>query len=209
MDFNNLEKRLERLSNALGKRFDPDIKSHTKVIRKTSGRKHMIGVSFDGGFDESELNNRVFGIISAIGGLKDHLKKQMRKVKKDPQLLEEMINNSLELQLILDLWNQDKHGSPLNKKYRRSNKNPKIVNISSGLSLTGGNKGSVTVSFSGNKATLGSVTENMAIKISGDVVDEEGNLIMKTDEMFKTSLDKIEKFVKIHGLAKEKPKFGK
>ncbi len=198
MDFNDLQIRLKRLSNALGKQFDPDIKSHTKVIREVSGDVHRIGFSF-GSFDEAELNNRIFGVISSIAALKDHLKNRMVKLKKNPQLVEDMINNCMELQLIMDLSNQEKHGYPLQKR-KHSNKDPQIKNLSHGLSVLGPGSGSVTFTISEENAGFGSSEGNMAIHISGQVVDGHDNFIMTTDDMIRVALSKIEEFMKTQNL---------
>lgn len=192
MDFNNLQLRLKRLFNALNLRYDQDIKSNIKFSRTVSQGVHTIGFSFEDK-DETEITNRIFQMISAIASLKDHLKSEMTRNKKNPKLVEDLIDNSLELSLILDLWNQDKHGYPL-KKSNRSNKNPKIVNISRGLITTGG-KGSISFEITPEKTNFQKSEGGIAIHIGAEIVDDKGKFIIFLDDLLENAVREIEDFL--------------
>ena len=197
MDFNDLNSRLKRLSVALGKRYELDIKSQVKIARKVTSGKHAVEFSF-GTLDETEMIERIFNVINNIAGLKDHIKNKLRSKNKDPKLIENMINNSDVLKLIMDLWNQDKHGYPLTKK-NRSKRNPKIININQGLTISRGKKASVSFSITANCASYAS-SENAAVVISGEVVDETGSFIISVENMFKQAITDIENFIKSQNL---------
>ena len=142
MDFNDIKTRLQRVYNSINAIYDTDIEGGINVeIRETSD-----GISMKTTFgrnDETEAQVKIISIIHNIANLKDNLKNRLRDLRLNPQLVEAEINNSLPLQLIADLSNQDKHGYPL-ERTQRSNKDPLIKNIKSGLQLsTGAEAGSV------------------------------------------------------------------
>jgi hypothetical protein len=198
MDFNDLNSRLKRLNLVLDKSYELDIKPQINVSRKVSGDIHEIGFSF-GTMEETEMIERIFNVINNIASLKDHLKNKLESLGKDPKLVEDMINGSKELCLILDLWNQDKHGYPL-KKTNRSNLNPQIVNVSQGLVISNlSDKASVSFTITENAASYTS-SENAAIAISGEVVDGSGKFIISVENMFRQSVVDLENFLKVHGL---------
>lgn len=200
MDFNDIISRLKRLYNAVDKQYEYDIASNVKKIFERSGDKVKVGIVF-GNHDEVELNNRIFGIINAIASLKDHLKKKFLELQKNPQDIESMINNSDGLKLIIDLWNQDKHGYPLTRN-TRSNRNPKVINIGQGLTFTNSAQASVTFRVNADNDKIDKIqsTDNSVIKIHGDIVDDTGNLIMSLDKMIESSIEKIENLVNQHKL---------
>jgi len=198
MDFNDLNSRLKRLSLALDKRYELDIKPQVNISRKVSGDIHEIGFSF-GAMEETEMIERIFSVINNIAGLKDHLKNKLESIGKNPKLVESMINGSKALSLVLDLWNQDKHGYPL-KKTNRSNLSPQIVNVDQGLVISNSsNKASVSFTITEDSASYAS-SENAAIAISGEVVDDSGKFIISVENMFRRAIIDLESFLEAQGL---------
>lgn len=198
MDFNDLDTRLKRLSLALGKRYESDIKSQVKISKKVSGDVYEVGFSF-GTMEETEMIERIFGIINNIASLKDHLKNKLESIGRDPKLVENMIDSSKALSLVLDLWNQDKHGYPL-KETNRSNLNPQIVNVNQGLVISNSSdKTSVSFTITEDSASYAS-SENAAIAISGEVVDGSGKFIISVENMFRQAVIDLESFLKAQGL---------
>ena len=197
MDFNDLDSRIKRLNHSLGKEYELDIKSQVKVSRKVNNDVHEIGFSF-GAMDETEIIDRIFNVVNNIASLKDHLKNKLMANSKDPNLVEDMINNSMALKLILDLWNQDKHGYPLTKT-NRSKLNPKIVNVGQGLIISNGDKASVSFTITENDASYTS-SQNAAVVISGDVIDEYEKFIVSVEDMFRQGVLDLENFLKSQGL---------
>ncbi len=198
MDFNDLNSRLKRLSLALDKRYELDIKPQVNISRKVSGNIHEVDFSF-GAMDETEMIERIFSVINNIAGLKDHLKNKLESIGKNPKLVEDMINGSRTLSLILDLWNQDKHGYPL-KKTNRSKLNPQIVNVDQGLVISNSsNKASVSFTITEDNASYSS-SENAAIAISGEVIDGSGKFIISVENMFRQAIVDLENFLKTQSL---------
>jgi len=198
MDFNDLDSRLKRLSIALDKRYELDIKPQVNISRKVSENIYEIGFSF-GAMGETEMIERIFSVINNIASLKDHLRNKLESTGKDPMLVENMINGSKVLSLILDLWNQDKHGYPL-KKTSRSSLNPQIINVNQGLVISNSsNKAFASFNITADSASLAS-SENAAIAISGEVIDGSGKFIMSVENMFRQAIIDLESFLKTQGL---------
>lgn len=110
-----------------------------------------------------------------------------------------MINSSKSLSLILDLWNQDKHGYPL-KKTNRSKLNPQIINVDQGLVISNSSsKESVSFTITKDSASY-SASDNAAVAISGDVVDGSGEFIVSVENMFRYAVTDLENFLKQQNL---------
>ena len=204
MDINDINLRVKRAYKTINERYENDINSALKVNLNQKGK--IFSVTF-GNHDDAELHNIVFNQISAIASFKDHLKNYLKKNNKDPQIIEDAINNNLELQLIVDLWNQDKHGSPLSRP-SRSNKNPKIKGLKQGLTIKDISKGKGTITFSpisldrpDSMKNMTAEVDNTIVKVIGDVVDEKENKLMTLDEMIDRSLTIWEKIIRDNGIA--------
>ena len=119
----------------------------------------------------------------------------------DSSLVEKEIDNSLYLQLIADLSNQDKHGYPLTKT-RRSGKDPLIENISTCLIMSSKEDGSDTASMSFKLDGTGvPIFEgNNKISVSADIVDASKNYICGFNIMVENATKQWELFLKIHGI---------
>ena len=59
--------------------------------------------------------NKIFIIFYNLASLKDNIKNCLEKKGLDKNLIEIEINNSLHLQVLIDIVNQEKHGYPLKK----------------------------------------------------------------------------------------------
>lgn len=198
MDINDIGFRLKRAYKTVDKRFEPDIDSNLNVKSSKKGRQGKIEFTF-GKHDTAELHNIVFNIISAIAGLKDHLKNKLQSLEKNHQIVEDTIDNCFELQLIIDLWNQEKHGYPL-KRETRSNKDPKVVKLKQALTIKDPSKGSGSITFSAfspAKQTTKSVadSDNVIVVVSGNVVDKNGNRLISLNEMINKSLAEFENLI--------------
>ncbi len=198
MDFNDLDSRLKRLDLALDKRYELDIRPQVNISRKISGDVHEIGFSF-GAMGETKMVERIFSVINNIASLKDHLRNKLESIGKDPKLVESVIDDSKALCLVLDLWNQDKHGYPL-KKTNRSKLNPQIVNVDQGLVISNSStRASVSFTITENSASYTS-SENAAIAVSGEVVDGSGKFIISVENMFRQAVVDLENFLKTQNL---------
>ena len=199
MDYDDINSRLRRLYLSLGQRFEANIFEHEQSKETRDGNKVTVTISFDGKHDVDETRNRINTIISNLANLKDHLKTKLKQKGGDPQEIENEINQSLPLQLVLDLNNQEKHGYPLKEK-RRSKKDPKIINVSKGISSIPGMN---APRFIRDPITGAGHTDNMAVVITGEVVDGQGNLLYSFNDLINRSSDAWETIVTKFNLNQE------
>jgi hypothetical protein len=117
MDYNDIRARLSRTMASLNERFDDDIDKYVRVEEWSSGEG--VSIVFEGE-DEEALLNRIMIILYNLASLKDHIKNRLSAKGLNPMIVETEIDNSLHLQVLIDIVNQEKHGTPLKKS--RSNK---------------------------------------------------------------------------------------
>ena len=191
MDYNNIDVRLKRIYSAIGqqKKYGMEVLTgmNTEIIKKPDDKGSTIILSFG---NNIVILNQIGSIISNLANLKDILKDCMEKQGKGKQLIEEEIDKSIALQLILDLSNQEKHGYPLAKK-RRSKKDPLIKNIRSGM---GPSDKPDSIRYLGPG---GSAAYNVMISIHADIVGSTGQHLFTLDELVNQAIKDWEKIIKM------------
>ena len=207
MDYNDFSDRLRRTLNSLNARFNDDIevfveKEEKVKINPDNSKTTTISISYSFGSDSYEtIMNRIFIILYNLSSLKDHLKNALLAKGANQHDVEDEINNSLHMQVLIDIVNQEKHGSPL-KRTNRSNKNPKIVEAQQSLIIsatsTPGNPNSQSAIFftqTGIKQ-VGNGSQKMAI--TAKIVDGDNNLLFHLDELLETSYENFLKIANKH-----------
>ena len=130
--------------------------------------------NFRGGLTNEELTNLSYTLIHNIANLHDHLKKWALHNGKDKEKVDGAIAQSLELQIIKDLSNNDKHGYPP-RDGGLSGKCPKLLNVNRIMGLKPKKmKGStirMTLDAAGETKIFGDGTAKAII--TGDVVDNK------------------------------------
>lgn len=187
MDYNDIKSRLERTFISLNERFDEDVNKYTNV-ELWENRKGF-SLTF-GKTDENILTNKIISILHNLASLKDNLKNCLRNNKYDPQIIEDEINNSLHLQVLIDIVNQEKHGCPLTKNIR-SFKNPVIKNLTHSFTLGNKKAGSTEINFLEN-GTIISHGIPPAMFIDAEIHDDKGNLLFRLDPLVETCYTKWE-----------------
>ncbi|MBP9821506.1 MAG: hypothetical protein KBC98_01315 [Candidatus Pacebacteria bacterium] len=192
MDYNDVNLRLKRLYLSIDRQYEIDVLQHmrTRTERKEGG-KVTVTIDFKAKHDDNETINRINSIIAGLANLKDHLIIKLKLQGGNPLDIENEINQDLPLQLILDLNNQEKHGYPLTKN-RRSEKDPKIINISKAISPKPGVK---ATAFIRDPITGAGATNNMTIAITAEVVDGQGNLLYYLSDLINKSLKSWEAII--------------
>jgi hypothetical protein len=197
MDFNDLKNRLGKTFTSIGNFFDYDVVGGSKVTDEDMGSHHTLTVTF-GNDDYSTLENKIFLVLYNLSSVKDHLKNCLANTGYDPKEVENEIDNSLHLRVLIDLVNQEKHGYPLRKR-NRSGKNPIIKNVEQVLTLRKNPKreAPLSISFSSD----GTVTSegNSSIDIVADIFDENDNILFDLDELVETCYTKFEHIAKKYG----------
>lgn len=159
----------------------------TNVVEKISFESKIQGsmefgrLSF-GTHSDDEILNRIMIVLHNLATLKDHTKNALRAKGHDPQIVEPAINNSTHLKVLVDIVNQEKHGSQLRNS--RSGSNPRIANYSQRLRFsvppsTGSVAGIHIDASSGNPIVAG----NCSIIIWAEIVDGGGKHLFSLDEL--------------------------
>jgi len=190
MDYNDIQTRLELIYASMGEQFTYGQAAlettHTKI--ESEGNERSISISFFNPDHKPKVLNQINSIISNLANLKDCLKRKVKLQGYNPKVIEDEINNSLYLQIILDLSNQAKHEYPLTET-RRSGKDPLIKNISRTLSPS--NKPDNIR----HERTDGSAMMNMMVKITADITDSQGNHLYRLDDLVEGALSAWEQII--------------
>ena len=191
MDFNDINNRLRRIYSSIdkSKKYGAEalLGMRTEKIDKPDG-KFGIKISFG---DHTEATNQILSVISLLADLKDILKNSMEMQGNNKQLIEDEINNSPALQVVLDLSNQEKHGYPL-KHWRRSKKDPLIKNIRTGMGISDKPD---NIRYSMND---GSAVYNVMITINAEIVDSNGQHLYTLDELVGEAIDDWERIIRTY-----------
>jgi len=127
-----------------------------------TGRRFSI--EFGGGptspIDQIDIQSTLNNIIHHLANLKDNLKNQLRSNGLPPNEVETQISKDINLQLIADLCNQEKHGYPLTRT-RRFRLDPVIVNIHHELAVP------LSIGFS-------NVFGDSSVVVDADITDGTG-----------------------------------
>jgi hypothetical protein len=133
---------------------------------------------FRGDFSDEDLYNYAHIVIHNIANLQDHLKRWAKSNNRDKAKVDETFNDSLDLKIVKDLSNNDKHGyPPRNNGYSR--KCPKLININRIMEMkTQPKKGSsVVMTFRADGTPKISGNGTAKAVITGEVVDNTNNPI--------------------------------
>lgn len=193
MDYNDIQKRLQKLYSSIGEQYlyhDDAL----DTFHSEQSDEGWVMFSFFNPKDEPKLLNQINNIIANLANIKDCLKRILRNSRQDENVIENEINNSTHLQLILDLANQEKHGYPL-EKIRRSKKDPLIKNV--GRLLTPSNKpDNITI-----RRSDGSAIKNMMAITTADITDGQGNLLCRLDFLIENALNDWDIIIKKYNIA--------
>lgn len=133
---------------------------------------------FRGGFSDDELSNQAHMVIHNIANLRDHLRRWAAQKGQGQAKVDQTVDNCLELQIVQDLSNNDKHGYPP-RGGGHSGKSPQLIEINRIMRLqTQAKKGSMkamTIDAGGVRKIIGDGSAKAVV--TGDVVDKSNNRI--------------------------------
>jgi len=172
-----LLQRIRRIYSSIGAVEETD-PSKLKAAVIATDEITAVFQDFRGGLTDDKLSNLAHMLIHNIANLHDHLKKWAAHNGKDKKKVNMAFGQSLELQIIKDLSNNDKHGYPP-RDGSRSGKCPRLVDINRVMELkTQAKKSSaiaMTLGAGGVAKFFGDGTDKVII--TGDVVDKKNNPI--------------------------------
>lgn len=177
MNTEELLQRIHRIYSSI-KAVEETDPNKLKATAITTGKCIVFFQDFRGGLNDAELSNLAHMLISNIANLHDHLRKWAVKNGKDKEKVNEAFNQSLELQIIQDLSDNDKHGYP-SRNGGYSKIYPQLVNINRVMQLKPqAKKGSSAGMILGAGGALKFFGDGTAkVIITGDVVDNKNNRI--------------------------------
>ena len=193
MDINDIKNRLAMLEVSLKKQLEPS-KPYSTVAWNDKTGEFITSIHF-GTRGMLEMQREVYALISELASLKDILKIQMNSKGLDQELVEKAIDSSFNTQLLIDINNEYKHGSPI--RHYRSGKRPKLINISEGLEVPPGEQFSLDVEYFSGMVKL---NKNLSAKIVADVVDGDGTKFCTLDEIVKGTVALYRQFISQQGL---------
>lgn len=179
MDSNDIHSRLERILLLTNSRIDNDFKRHAKVDTIDKGVK----VQLPGNVGPVKTENDILSILHHLATLKDNIKKYLENIGRDKRDVENAINSSIHLQVLIDLVNADKHGYPTTTN--RSGKNPKIKDFAQ--TLKNNNDGKPVIATIGTKGEIEIVHgKPPSVELFANIYDEHGIFLFVFDELVET-----------------------
>jgi hypothetical protein len=188
MDSSDLESRLRRMHASLQMAEETDMaKLKAEVVR--DGKRIAVYQDFSGGLSNEELENYAQSLIHNIASLRDHLKSWAKKNGKEKSEVDSVFRRSLALQIIQDLFDNDKHGYPP-RNGGWSGKSPRIGRITRSLQIsTKPQKGSLVTMILGPEGTPRiSGSGGARAVINAEILDSDGAII---GDFRKIALDAI------------------
>ena len=173
----DLRERVRRIYAALGETVEEDVSTlKPKVIRHETSTE--VFQNFRGGLTQEQIVNVAHTAIHNIANLGDHLRQWAKRNSLDPRRVDKTIADSLDLKVIIDLSNVDKHGYPprdrgLSGKALRLVDVDRVMRISSGPEPHSGAFVLMTPTPLPHVHGSGSVD----VVVTGRVIDDSDNLV--------------------------------
>lgn len=197
-------KRISRLYAALDATIETDMDQLPAevICTETVRGFHQ---DFSGGKSQEELENALQNLIACIASLEYHLRKAVADNGDDPDVVSIRFKDSKPLQLVHDLWNNDKHGAPQPGKTTYSGMAPLLKDVHSAMVLqTQAKKGSwiaMTGGLGGMPQIHGDGSAHTVI--TADIVDGRSNdqKIADAHTTISEAVAKCEELFKQFGIA--------
>jgi len=195
-----IRQRISRIYAAIGAIEETDPQKLKATVIQTD-KIHAVIQDFRGGFSDHELSNQAHTVIHNIANLRDHLRRWVAQNGQDVDKVDQTVDNCLDLQIMQDLSDNDKHGYPP-RNSGRSGKCPQLIKINRVMCLqTQAKKGSMiamTIGPGGVPKFIGDGSAKAVV--TGDVVDEAKNRIGDLYEITSNAVEAWERLLVEFGL---------
>jgi len=131
----------------------------------------LFEMNFNQGASEIELENAATLLVTNIASIKDHFKVWCEN-NHVPFTGDELINHNLDVAIIHDLWNIDKHAK---LRQPRSGFVPILQGLHRGMVLSGQSTADISVNLTGQDSQV-TTDGSFQFIITGQVVDENGKI---------------------------------
>lgn len=196
---NTLDRKIQRVYAALGVMVSDHLTNATakpEIIKTATGIRFEM--NFDQGISQIELENAAILLITNIASIKDHFKVWCEN-NHIPFTGDELINNNLNVAIIHDLWNIDKHAT-LNRQ-PRSGFTPTLKELYRGMVLVAKSTVDVSVNLTGEDSQITADDGSFQFIITGQVVDENGKIRGDFAEICTQAIDAWLDLLKSAGVA--------
>ena len=195
--------RIARIYSAIGSIEEVDPQKLKATVIQTNKIKAVFQ-DFRGCFSNDDLSNQAHSVIHNIANLRDHLRRWAAHNGHDKTAVDATVDTCLELQIIKDLSNNDKHGYPP-RDGGHSKRSPQLVEISRLMRLqTQPKKGSIiamSIGAGGVPKFIGDGTAKAVV--TGNVVDSDCDHIGDLYEMANKAVGAWEALLIEFGLLKD------
>lgn len=197
-----IRQRISRIYAAIGAIEETDPRKLKATVIQTE-KINAFFQDFRSGLSDDELSNQAHTVIHNIANLRDHLRRWAAQNGQDKAKVDQTVENCLELQVMQDLSNNDKHGYPP-RDGGRSGKSPQVIDVNRVMRLqTQAKKGSMiamTIGAGGVPKFIGDGSAKAVV--TGDVVDNAKNRIGDLYEMTSKAVEAWERLLVEFGLIK-------
>jgi hypothetical protein len=193
----DLAMRVRRIYAAINRVEAFDLAEVPATVIRTP-KIHAVLQDFHGGMSEEEIANDAHMLIYNIANLGSHLRRWAKENGKDEGRVNAAFDNSLELRILKDLSNNDRHGPP--DKPGNSKFWPWLREINRVMQLRpAAGKGMAFFLSAGGKANVAG-DGSASVVITGQVVDKDGKILGDLFSMEQKAVEVWEKLLAEYGI---------
>jgi hypothetical protein len=182
-----IDGRLRRIYAAIRELVEEDLSQFAPQCRGRPGAESILQ-DFRGGLTDEQLSNIAHSAIHNIANLRDHLRRWAGQHGRDPARVDAVVRQSLELQVIIDLSNTDKHGYPP-RDGGCSGRAPRLEKLDRGLVIAPRQRGvPVEISFTDQGLLLPPEAVPGKVVVFGRVVDGNGAKIGEFQDLLERAI---------------------
>lgn len=180
-----IDKKIRRMHASLESLSDADFSAIEATGPVNDAGHFYATVDFNAGTSEIEMLNLAMALFANIATMKDHINKWCRS-QGMPAIGDSIINSNLDVAIVHDLWNIDKHGGL--DRAPRSGRTPQLRDVRRSLSLSSGTAAGSGAMFVFDPRT-GKVTSettgdgSASLELDGTIVDENGTQLGRLSEI--------------------------
>ena len=169
-----LQKRIRRIYAAIGDTVEIDISKFHPQSGNSEGCVFVFQ-DFRGGLSEEQISNITHSAIHNLANLKDNLRRWASRSGCDPNKIDQAVQKSFELQVIIDLFNADKHGYPP-RDGGRSGRAPSLIEVNRVMKLSTGTQPRSSAGLTLNPKPMARLvgSGSATVIVTGTIVDESG-----------------------------------
>ena len=197
MSLESLLTKIQRLHSAVGSATELDISKFPPTVVQDAGGLVSVHQDFNGGLTQADLLNLAYQVIRSIADLKDHLRACARTHHHDLADVERTIDGCLDLALMIDLANSDKHSGMPRLADQRSKRSPRLVEVKRVMQVVLRNAQPGTV-FGLRLTPQGAIPAGpgaASVVVTGDIIDDKGTSIRVLPHAQQTAIEAWEQLL--------------